>query len=89
MPLAYEIKNKVNIKTMAVGVIIEPNQAEAILKTKQADLIALGRELMYNPFWPLHAAQELKVDPEFKMWPNQYRWAVNRRSNIIKFSEVS
>ena len=50
VPLAYEIKNKVNIKTMAVGVIIEPNQAEAILKTKQADLIALGRELMYNPF---------------------------------------
>ncbi len=89
VPLAHEIKNKVNIKTMAVGVIIEPNQAEAILKTKQADLIALGRELMYNPFWPLHAAQELKVDPDFKMWPDQYRWAVNRRSNIIKFSEVS
>ena len=82
------IRNEVGIKTMAVGVIINPTQAEEILKTGQADLIAMGRELMYNPFWPLHAAQELNVDPNFEMWPDQYRWAVNRRSNIIKFKEI-
>ena len=35
-----------------------------ILIAGQADLIAMGRELMYNPFWPLHAAQELNVDPK-------------------------
>ncbi len=87
VPLADQIKNKVNIKTMAVGVIINPNQAEEILKTEKADLIAMGRELMYNPFWPLHAAQDLKEDPDFKMWPDQYRWAVNRRSNIVKFKD--
>lgn len=89
VPLANEIKKSVDIKTMAVGVIVDPRQAEEILKTNQADLIAMGRELMYNPFWPLHAAQELNVDPDFKMWPDQYRWAVNRRSNIIKFKEIS
>ena len=89
VPLASEIKKNVNIKTMAVGVIINPYQAEEILKTGQADLIAMGRELMYNPFWPLHASQELNVDPKFEMWPDQYRWAVNRRSNIVKFKEIS
>ena len=89
VPLADEIKKKVKINTMAVGVIVNPNQAEEILNSNQADLIAMGRELMYNPFWPLHAAQELKVDPEFRMWPDQYRWAVNRRSNIVNFKEIS
>ena len=43
------------------------------MQQKQADLIAMGRELMYNPFWPLHAAQELEVDPNFDMWPDQYK----------------
>ena len=74
---------------MDVGVIIDAKQAEKIIEQKQADLIAMGRELMYNPFWPLHAAQELEVDPNFDMWPDQYRWAVSRRANIVKFKEIS
>ena len=74
---------------MAVGVIINAKQAEKILKTGKSDLVALGRELMYNPFWPLHAAQELQIDPNFEMWPNQYRWAVVRRSNLAKFKETT
>ena len=89
VPLANEIKKSVNIKTMAVGVIVNAKQAEKVIVQNQADLIAMGRELMYNPFWPLHAAQELNVDPNFDMWPDQYRWAVSRRSNIVKFKEIS
>ena len=46
----------------------------------------MGRELMYNPFWLLHAAQILGVDPDFNLWPEQYRWGVNRRSKIEKYS---
>ncbi len=88
VPLANEIKKLVDIKTMEVGVIINAKQAEKIIEQKQADLIAMGRELMYNPFWPLHAAQELNVDPNFNLWPDQYRWAVNRRANIVKFKET-
>jgi 2,4-dienoyl-CoA reductase-like NADH-dependent reductase (Old Yellow Enzyme family) len=67
---------------MAVGVIVDANQAEEILQTGGADLVALGRELMYDPFWPLHAAEQLGVDPEYKMWPEQYAWAVDRRAQI-------
>ena len=88
VPLANEIKKSVDIKTMAVGVIINAKQAEEIIIQKKADLIAMGREMMYNPFWLLHAAQELNVDPNFDMWPDQYRWAVSRRSNIIKFKKM-
>jgi len=73
---------------MAVGVIVDPKQAENILMEEQADLIAMGRELMYNPFWLLHAAQVLGVDPDYNLWPKQYRWGVNRRSKIEKFNYV-
>ena len=88
VPYANAIKKDGNIKTMAVGVIVNPQQAEKILIEDKADLIAMGRELMYNPFWPLHAAQELNADPEYKLWPDQYRWGVNRRAKIEKFSTI-
>ncbi|MAH89268.1 MAG: NADH:flavin oxidoreductase / NADH oxidase [Pelagibacterales bacterium] len=88
VPYAEEIKRNSNIKTMAVGVIVEPEQAENILLEGQADLIAMGRELMYNPFWSLHAAQKLGADPEYSLWPDQYRWGVSRRSKIEKFKNV-
>jgi len=82
VPYAQRIKNDTALKTMAVGVIIDPQQAENIIKDGDADLVALGREIMYNPFWPLHAAQALNADPEFDLWPPQYRWAVDRREQI-------
>jgi len=73
---------------MAVGVIFDPEQAEAILQEGLADLVALGREIMYNPFWPLHAAEALEADPKFSMWPEQYGWAVKRRSEITGFAGI-
>ena len=85
VPYAEKVKNEAGIKTMAVGVIVDPHQAEQILQENKADLIAVGRELMYNPFWALHAAQALKADPEFSMWPEQYKWGVNRRGKLAEF----
>ncbi len=86
MPYAERIRRDTGIKTMAVGVIIDPHQAEAILREGRADLVALGREIMYNPFWPLHAARALDADPEFEMWPDQYGWAVKRRAEIAEYN---
>ena len=74
------------MKSMAVGVIIDPHQAEEILQSGGADLVALGREIMHNPFWPLHAAEALGADPNFNMWPEQYAWAVDRRSQIARLN---
>ena len=47
---------------IAGGLLSEPNMAEEILKNNRADLVYLGRELLRNPYWPLHAAKELNVD---------------------------
>jgi len=82
VPFSRRIRDQVAIKSMAVGVIVDANQAEDILQTGGADLVALGRELMYDPFWPLHAAERLGADPDYKMWPEQYAWAIDRRAQI-------
>ena len=82
VPFSRRIRDEAGIASMAVGVIIDPHQAEEILQSGGADLVALGRELMYDPFWPLHAAEALGVDPDYRMWPLQYGWAVDRRAQI-------
>ena len=68
-PFASTIRQKVGIPTVAVGLITEAIQAEHLLVTEQADAVALARELLRNPYWPLHAAQKLGVD---LTWPVQY-----------------
>jgi len=87
VPYAERIRREAGLMSMAVGVIIEPHQAEKIIQSGQADFVALGREIMHNPFWPLHAAEVLGVDPDFKMWPKQYAWAVDRRSQIAELNK--
>ena len=82
--IAVEIKKEAEIKTMAVGRIIDAEQAEAILRDRDADLIGIGRELMYNPFWGLHAAETLKNETALEGWPDQYRWAITRRADLEK-----
>ena len=57
------------IATGAVGMITEPAQAEQIVVDGSADLIFIARELLRDPYWPLHAAHELGVDIP---WPKQY-----------------
>ena len=84
VPYASEIRKEADIKTMAVGRIIEAEQAEAILTDGDADLIGIGRELMYNPFWGLHAAEILKNETALEGWPDQYRWAITRRADLEK-----
>jgi len=41
---------------------------------------------MYDPFWPLHAANQLGADPNFDMWPPQYKWGVDRRAQIASLN---
>ncbi len=82
VPFSRQVRSETDIKSMAVGVIIDPHQAEEILQSGGADLVALGREIMHDPFWPLHAAEMLGVDPDYGMWPKQYAWAVDRRAQI-------
>ncbi len=66
---ASEIRRQAEIMTGAVGMILDPMQAEHILRTGQADAILLARDFLRDPYWPLHAAKELGVDVQ---WPVQY-----------------
>jgi 2,4-dienoyl-CoA reductase-like NADH-dependent reductase (Old Yellow Enzyme family) len=76
VPFAEAIRAEAGIATAAVGMITEPAQADAIVRTGKADLIMLGRELLRDPYWPLHAAQALGQDIA---WPPQYERAAPRR----------
>jgi len=69
VPFAERIRKETGILTMAVGMITEPAQADAIVREGRADLVALAREFLRDPYWALHAAHALGVDLP---WPNQY-----------------
>ena len=66
---AATIKKDVGLPTMAVGQITEPRQAEGIIRTGQADMIALARGMLYNPRWAWHAAEVLDAEAAY---PPQY-----------------
>ena len=69
VPFADMIKKETGILTGAVGMITSAEQAEEILTKEQADLIIMARELLRDPYFPLHAAKQLGVDIG---WPVQY-----------------
>jgi 2,4-dienoyl-CoA reductase-like NADH-dependent reductase (Old Yellow Enzyme family) len=79
VPFAARVRREAGLKTMAVGLILEARQAEAVLQEGSADLVAVGREALFDPHWPLHAALELGADPDFAQWPQQYGWWLTRR----------
>jgi 2,4-dienoyl-CoA reductase-like NADH-dependent reductase (Old Yellow Enzyme family) len=82
VPYAEAIRREAGIPTMAVGVILDGPQAEAILQAGKADLIAIGREALMDPHWGLHAAQALGIDPDWNKWPPSYGWWLQLRDAI-------
>jgi 2,4-dienoyl-CoA reductase-like NADH-dependent reductase (Old Yellow Enzyme family) len=72
VPLAEQVRREAGIPTAAVGLITAPEYAEVIVREGHADLVALGRELLRSPYWPLHAARTLGHDMP---WPKPYERA--------------
>jgi 2,4-dienoyl-CoA reductase-like NADH-dependent reductase (Old Yellow Enzyme family) len=70
VPFAQRVKAEVGLPTIAVGLITEPEQAEAIVAQCQADAVALARAMLANPRWPWHAAEKLgaKVHAPMQYW---------------------
>ena len=69
VPFAERVRREVGIATGAVGLITEPQQAEQILQSGQADFVILARQLLRDPYWPIHAALALGDPPPV---PTQY-----------------
>ncbi|MFL6451929.1 MAG: NADH:flavin oxidoreductase/NADH oxidase [Bryobacteraceae bacterium] len=76
-PFAEQIRKEADIRTGAVGMITEAEQAADIVRTGQADLVLLAREFLRDPYWPLHAAATMGGTAS---WPVQYLRAAHRGS---------
>ncbi len=75
LPFAERVRRETGMPTIAVGLITEPDQAEAIIASGQADMVALARGMLYDPRWPWHAAAQLgaQVDAPKQYWRSQPR----------------
>ncbi|BAZ40466.1 flavin oxidoreductase/NADH oxidase [Calothrix sp. NIES-4101] len=69
-PLSDRIRRQADIPTAAVGMITSPEQAEHIIRTEQADMVLLARELLRDPYWSHRAAKALRAQNH--VYPNQY-----------------
>lgn len=83
---AERVRREADMATGTVGLITEAVQAEHILRTGQADLILLARELLRDPYWPLHAAEHLRDNSV--PWPAQYVRAAHRDTPIRQVPEA-
>ncbi|CAN7737634.1 NADH:flavin oxidoreductase/NADH oxidase [Variovorax sp. LjRoot84] len=85
VPFSERIRQEAQIKTQAVGMIVDAHQAEEVLADGKADLIALGREALFDPYWPHHAAITLGVDPAYKRWPIRHGvWLAKRAPGLAR-----
>ena len=75
VPFAQRVKAEVGLPTIAVGLITEPEQAEAIIAGGEADAVSLARAMLYDPRWPWHAAARLgaRVAAPHQYWRSQPR----------------
>lgn len=80
VPFAERVRKDAGVTTMAVGLIRDAQHAEDVLAEGQADLVAIGREALWNPNWPVQAALELKGEAGWDHWPPPYEWWMRRRA---------
>jgi 2,4-dienoyl-CoA reductase-like NADH-dependent reductase (Old Yellow Enzyme family) len=79
-----QIGSAADVTTMVVGLILKAEQAEQIIGDGLADLVAIGREALFDPYWARHAAYALGADPDFADWPEQYGWWLERREPLVR-----
>ena len=84
VPYAERVRKEADISTMAVGIILEAQQAEAILANGQADLIAVGRQSQFNPNIAHHWAHELGINARFEDWSPEFGWWLEKRIRTLE-----
>lgn len=81
--LADRLRREAGIPTAAVGMIRTPQYAERILQAGQADLVCIGRQILFNPFWAHHAAWQMGVERDFSSWPEPYGWWLDKWAKAL------
>jgi 2,4-dienoyl-CoA reductase-like NADH-dependent reductase (Old Yellow Enzyme family) len=84
VPFAARVRKEADIPTMAVGIILEAQQAETILQKGQADLIAIGRQSQFNPNIAHHFAHELGINARFEDWSPEFGWWLEKRIRTLE-----
>ena len=84
VPYAERVRKEAGIPTMAVGIILEAQQAETILRSGQADLIAVGRQSQFNPNIAQHWAHDLGINKKFEDWTPEFGWWLENRIRTIE-----
>jgi 2,4-dienoyl-CoA reductase-like NADH-dependent reductase (Old Yellow Enzyme family) len=79
VPYAERIRARTGVRTMAVGHIVHATQAQRIIEDGSADLVALGRELLHNPNWPIDAARKLGLPDPYAQAPTRVSYWLRKR----------
>ncbi len=90
IPFAKEVRAQTGMPTTGVGFIWDAHEAERMIQDGEADFIALARELLTDPNWPLHASGTLGLDPDYSLWKPEFGWWLDKRDKLnakLKFRE--
>jgi 2,4-dienoyl-CoA reductase-like NADH-dependent reductase (Old Yellow Enzyme family) len=83
VPYAAAVHREAQMASIAVGAIVEPKQAEAIIAKGEADLVAIGRQFMAEPHWLYRAALELGHPEPDSVLAKNYAFYLSRRANVL------
>ncbi|MEM8749308.1 MAG: NADH:flavin oxidoreductase/NADH oxidase [Pseudomonadota bacterium] len=82
-PFAEQVRRAADMPSMAVGFLWDAHVCEDIIASGKADMIALARELLDDPNWPLHAAQTLSANENHRLWPVESGWWLMKRDRLL------
>ena len=78
------VRAAAGIPTIGVGLLWDPRLVEQSLERGDVDLVALARELLDDPNWPLHAARDLGIDGEHRLWQPEFGWWLEKRARALR-----
>lgn len=84
VPFAQQVREGAGVPTMAVGCLWDAARCDSVVAEGQADMVALARELLDDPNWPLRAARELSVDESRSLWPVEAGWWLQKRDSLLR-----
>jgi 2,4-dienoyl-CoA reductase-like NADH-dependent reductase (Old Yellow Enzyme family) len=82
-PYSHALRDALGGLVATVGLIVDPHQAEAVLRAGDADIVVVGREVLHDPNWPLHARSVLEGE-DFNAWHREAGWWLDKRASVLK-----